>query len=182
MRYVVLVVCVFAGACAGATPTAPTSSLSQIDGGVGVTAPLNGNRGGIAPQGAKGGSTLPFKGTFQGTETEDGAPHHLLGSGEASHLGRFTLAAEYIVNQSVLTASGTAVWTAANGDQLFTDASADAVLEFPIIRIAETQIITGGTGRFTSASGSIFLAYSFDVQRYPFEVSGSMTGTINLRD
>jgi hypothetical protein len=182
MRYVLFVVCVWGTACAGASPIAPTSSLTEIDGQGGVTTPLNRNPGGIASQEARGGSDLPFKGAFTGTETEDGAPHHLVGTGEATHLGRFTLTAEYIVNQSALTASGTAVWTAANGDQIFTRASSDGLLEFPTIRITETQIITGGTGRFAAASGSIFLAYSFDVQRYPFEVSGSMDGRFNLHE
>jgi hypothetical protein len=37
MRYVVIGFCVFAAACAGATPTGPTSLLRQIEGGVATT-------------------------------------------------------------------------------------------------------------------------------------------------
>jgi hypothetical protein len=182
MRYVVLVFCVFAAACAGAAPTAPTSSLSPIDGGVAVTSPVSRNLGPVAPKGARGGSDLPFKGTLQATETEDGAVHNLVGTGVATHLGRFTLTSEFTVDSSALTASGTAEWTAANGDQIFTEANGEAVLAFPFLRATETHIITGGTGRFASASGGIFLARSLDLRKYPIESSASITGTINLHD
>ena len=58
MRYVVIGFCVFAAACTGAAPTAPTSSpttpsSSQIGSGIVAT--------------AIGGSALPFNGTYEGS-------------------------------------------------------------------------------------------------------------------
>jgi len=46
------------------------------------------------------------------------------------------------------------------------------------ITIAETQTITGGTGRFAGASGSIMLSYSIEFATG--SVKGSYTGTIDL--
>ena len=89
MRYLVIVFCVFAAACAGAPPTAPTSSAttsypSQIGGGTVTTE-------------ARGGSELPFKGTYEGLETVLTPPsnHHLDAIGNATHLGRFTVTADW---------------------------------------------------------------------------------------
>jgi hypothetical protein len=49
---------------------------------------------------------------------------------------------------------------------------------FPIITITETQIITGGTGRFIDASGTIILDRSLNL--LTGNTTGSYTGTINL--
>jgi hypothetical protein len=166
MRYVVLGFCVFATAYSGAAPTAPTSSLSQIGRGVGVAQ-------------AKGGSELPFKGNLQATEAVDGAVHHLVGTGNGTHLGRFTFIADITVDDVTSTGVGTVVWTAANGDQIFTSLSGEVVLvDLPNLTIMETQIITGGTGRFIDASGTIIVDRSLNVMTGI--TTGSFTGTINL--
>jgi len=162
MRYVLLGLCVFAASCAGEAPSAPTSLSSPI--------------GGAAVTEATGGSELPLRGTLQASETVDGALHHLVGTGNATQLGQFTLTSEFIVDSA--TATGTAIWTAANGDQIFTTIAGQAVIRFPIAAIAETGTITGGTGRFAEASGSIALERSLNL--LTFISSGSFTGTINL--
>ena len=71
MQSVVIGFCVFAAACTGAPPTAPTSSAttsysSEIGAGT------------VTTEGT-GGSALPFKGTFDGLETVLTLPsqHHL---------------------------------------------------------------------------------------------------------
>jgi hypothetical protein len=164
MRYAVLGFCVFAAACAGEAPSVPTSPSSAI--------------GGAAVTEAKGGSELPFHGTLQATETEDGALHHLVGTGNATYLGRFILTSDFIVNSETVTASGTAIWTAANGDQIFTTHTGQGVVTFPLLVTVETHTITGGTGRFDGASGSIVLERSINLPT--LISSASITGTINL--
>jgi hypothetical protein len=121
---------------------------------------------------------LPFRGTLDATETEDGSLHHLVGTGNATHLGRFTLTSNFTVDTATFTASGTAAWTAANGDQLFTTVTGHAVVTFPTAAIAETHTITGGTGRFAEAWGSISIERSLNLPT--LVSSGSITGTLNL--
>jgi hypothetical protein len=164
MRYVVLGFCVFAAACAGEAPSVPTSPSSPI--------------GAATVTGATGGSELPFRGTLQATETEDGALHHLVGTGNATYLGRFTLTSDFIVDPATVTASGTATWTAANGDQIFTTDTGHGVVTFPLLATVETHTITGGTGRFASASGTIVLERSINL--LTLISSASITGTISL--
>ena len=164
MRYVVLGFCVVAAGCGGTSPSAPTAPSSTILG--------------PAVMEARGGSELPVRGTLEATETEDGALNHLVGTGEATHLGRFTLTSDFAVDPTTATGIGTAIWTAANGDQIFTTLTGQAVVVFPIATITETHTITGGTGRFADASGGIVLARSLNL--LTLISSGSITGTISL--
>jgi hypothetical protein len=169
MRYVALVSCIFATACAGEFPSAPSSPSSTA--------------GGVAQTEARGGSKLPFRGALQATETVDGAVHNVFGTGEATHLGRFTLTSGFTVTPPPVTSSGTAVWTAANGDQIFTDTTGQVVAPPPpFLLVRETHVITGGTGRFAHTSGSIVLERSLRVGTYPIESTASISGTINLRE
>ena len=171
MRYVVIGFCVFAAACAGAVPTAPTSSAqtpssSQIGGGSLATD-------------SKGGSDLPFKGTLEATEAIDGPLHHLSGAGNGTHLGRFTYDAIITVDPATHDGIGTVVWTAANGDQIFADTQGKLmVFAPPTVTLEETQRITGGTGRFVGASGMIVVERSLDLPTHA--TTGSFDGAINL--
>jgi hypothetical protein len=164
MRFVILGFCLLATACAGAAPTAPASSLSQAGGGPAVTE-------------AKGGSDLPFKGNLQVMETVDGASHTLVGSGNGTHLGHFIFSAHITVNDDTLQGTGTSTWTAANGDQIFSSTTGEAVVNFPIVTIEEKQIITGGTGRFIGATGTIILDRSLNL--LTGLSTGSFVGTIS---
>ena len=51
-------------------------------------------------------------------------------------------------------------------------------LEFPNLVLAETQIITGGTGRFAGATGTVVVNRSLDL--LTGVTSGTFTGTIDL--
>lgn len=165
MRQAILVLSVVTAACAGPSPSAPTIPSNMLLG--------------TAVADARGGSALPFRGSLQATETAVGALHHLEGAGEATHLGRFTLTSEFTVTPPPLsTASGTATWTAANGDQLFTTTSGQAVITFPAATIAETHTITAGTGRFANASGNIVVDRSLNLQT--LVSSASLSGTLDL--
>jgi hypothetical protein len=85
------------------------------------------------------------------------------GTGQASHLGRYTILRQHCFNLATFTIEdGSFVQTAANGDELWGTytGSTEAVLEFApdgsplVIVIASPTQITGGTGRFAHASGA----------------------------
>ena len=166
MRYVVIGFCVFAAACAGAAPTGPTSSLSQIGGGVATTE-------------AKGGSELPFKGTYDGLETVLTPPsnHHLDATGNATHLGLFTVTADWTLGPTG--GSGISTWTAANGDEFSTSFTRHGVVAPPTITFTETHTITSGTGRFANASGTFTVVQTRGLSM-PYNNSATIDGTIDL--
>jgi len=164
MRYVLVGFCVFAAACAGESSRAPTSPSSST--------------GATAVTDAKAASALPFKGTLEGTELAQGAARHIDATGNATHLGLFTLVSDFTVNTTTATGSGTSVWTAANGDQILTSNIGHAIVRFPMVSVSETSTITGGTGRFLDASGSFMIERSVNLLTHV--TSGSFTGTINL--
>lgn len=165
MRYVLaLGFCVFTAACAGEgprTPTSPSSSATPA-----------------AATDAKAASALPFKGTLEGTELIVGpvTAHHIDATGNATQLGLFTLVVDLTINPPL--GFGTAVWTAANGDQLFTSTTGAGVVTPPIVTISETHTITGGTGRFAGATGTFALERTSN--QLTHVTSASFTGTINL--
>jgi hypothetical protein len=130
---------------------------------------------------ARGGSELPFRGTFEASETESGpggAQHHLEGTGNATHLGRFAITSNFIVNSTTVTGAGTAIWTAANGDQIFTDVTGQGVVTFPTLIVDETHTITGGTGRFEGASGTFIDERTINLPT--LTSSATITGMISL--
>src|SRR6478672_5878115 len=88
MRLIVLGVCLFAAACSGQASNSPTS-------------PTNASLG-PAQTAARGGTALPFRGSFT-TLTDVPPPSaHATIEGTATHLGRFTgtLTAEVSENSS----------------------------------------------------------------------------------
>jgi hypothetical protein len=172
MRYVVFGLCVFAAACSAQLPTAPTSP--------------SGATGGDAVAAAKAGSALSFKGRLESTERvvstapdDSSALRHLDGTGNATHLGRFTVSADFTVVMATGDATGTATWTAANGDQIRASVAGHGdIVVFPTATITETHTITNGTGRFADASGEITIERSANL--VTGVSSGSLSGTINL--
>ena len=104
--------------------------------------------------------------------------HHIDATGNATHLGRFTEAADFTVTG--LTAAGTTTWTAADGDQFSTSFTAHAVVVPPILTATETHTITGGTGRFANISGSFTVVRTRGLSM-PYNISGTIiAGTIDL--
>jgi hypothetical protein len=166
MRCIAISFCVFATACAGAAPTGPTSSMAQIGGG-------------LATMEAKGGSELPFKGTYEGLETVLTVPshHHLDATGNATHLGQFTVTADWML--ALPAGSGTSTWTAANGDEFSTNFTRLAVVVPPTITFTETHTITSGTGRLASASGTFTVVQTRGLSM-PYNNSATIDGTVNL--
>ena len=176
MRYVVIGFCLFAAACAGASSTAPTSSATAFSA---TTSSSNQIGRGIATTEAEGGSDLPFKGDLRATEAVNGQMHHLTGEGNSTHLGQFTYDAHITVDPITHNGVGTVVWTAANGDQIFASTAGHVLsVAFPIVSFEETQSITGGTGRFVDASGTIIVERTLDVTTHA--TTGSFDGEISL--
>jgi len=126
---------------------------------------------------------VPFRGSIQGIEIADFQFPNVFvdatGSGGASPLGRFSLAYELVVDLLTLPTvhtSGSAVFTAANGDSLFTDISGLGTPDGDFVSVVEAHTITGGTGRFAGASGSFTRIYTLN--QITGETSGSFDGTI----
>ena len=170
MRYLVFGLCVIAAACGREVPGAPTSPSTVISG--------------TAATEAKGGSALPFRGSLQSTEFVVSADdtvdvRHLDGTGNATHLGRFSLSADFAVTRATGNATGTATWTAANDDKIFVNVVGHGdIVVFPTVTIMETHTITGGTGRFADTSGTIRISRSANI--VTGISSGSLSGELNL--
>ena len=164
MRCVLLGLCLITVAC-GQSPSAPSPlpDLPFVSGAASAVA----------------GSNLPFKGSFSATETVAGPLHILTGEGEATQLGRFTITSSFnVIPPPVSTATGTATWTASNGDQLLTDVTGAAVIAFPTATITETHTITGGTGRFADASGTLIVERLLNLQS--LASTATVSGTVTL--
>lgn len=122
---------------------------------------------------------IPFKGTLSGTAVVTPLNPPIVAvtidaTGTATHLGRFTLVAPHVVNQATLVGVGTYTITAANGDTITADLAGTAAMVEPpnVIAITETATVTGGTGRFAGATGSI------QVERIFNRATGVTTGTL----
>ena len=103
-------------------------------------------------RGDEGGSNRPFKGLAAGMVTGIAPSGAVVieWAGNATHLGDFTRT-EYLFFGPDGAISGTLVFTAANGDQLWADFSGG----FTSPTTAEgTYTFTGGTGRFSDATGT----------------------------
>ena len=110
------------------------------------------------------GLMVPLKGSLGGDR--DGF------SGNFKHLGRFDGVYDYVED--------TAVWTAANGDEVTIETTFFVLIEEtePSIFIYEqTLIITGGTGRFANAEGNATVEGVINLVTGEFD--GYLKGTIS---
>ena len=163
-------VALFVGCSQSTIPTSPTSPSSadlsivssEATAGVGV---LSNDR------------EVPFKGRLEGTATiTPGTPPFLSvsieGTGNATHLGRFTVEIPHVVNTTNRASTGIYAFTAANGDTLTAGFTGQATLTAPgVLSVVETATITGGTGRFADATGT------FTIERLFNQVTGLTTGS-----
>lgn len=97
------------------------------------------------------------------------------GSGNATQLGLYTFSYEYQVNAPTGSGSGFIQFVAANGDTIFAAGTGQSSPTGTpnVITIVEQHTITGGTGRFASATGSI------SVERVLNRATGVSSGTIS---
>jgi len=165
---VLLLICAVAG-CTGDTPTAISTG------------------GGATARAAANAAALPFHGTV------DSASHiavydfetntafiHLVGTGTATHVGRYTLVVDYALSLVTTAGSERMTLTAANGDVLTAEGTAQGTPSEDGLSLnsLERLTITGGTGRFAGATGSFVLRQvNLAADR---NSSGSFDGTISL--
>ena len=126
---------------------------------------------------------VKYAGTFELTPGDpspcEGVPITDTLTGTGSHLGRLTATYPHCVNFAAGTFSGTATFTAANGDQLFVvlGGSADDPTCMTICGVDFTGTIIGGTGRFEGAEGTLTGTGTVDLNAST--ITAQLTGTIN---
>jgi len=127
---------------------------------------------------------MPFKGSFEAVETAAVQFPTVtvagIGAGNATHLGKFTMVYDAEVNLLTRVGIGSIELIAANGDRLFADILGHSTLTSTpnVISIEEVLTITGGTGRFADATGSLISTRLKD--QVTGDTSGSYEGTINV--
>ena len=124
----------------------------------------------------------PFKGTVSAVETGQVVfPMRFLdrdGTGTATYLGRYTEHVTMQINIPTLSSTGTATFTAANGDALAASVVGQAARTGPTeLSIVEVYTITGGTGRFADATGTFTLEST--LEQTTGVSSGTFSGTID---
>jgi hypothetical protein len=134
-----------------------------------------------ALQGAMAAET-PFKGSFEAVETDTAQFPTLtvagIGAGNATHLGQFIMTYQSVVNLVTRVGIGSFEFIAANGDRVFADSLGQATPTATpnVISIVEILTITGGTGRFADATGTVVSTRLFN--QVTSDTSGSFDGTI----
>lgn len=130
---------------------------------------------------------VPFKGTFEGVLTVSTPtappllPSFIDATGNATHLGRFTLQVPHVVNPVTRIGTGRFEFSAANGDMLTADFVGQATVIAPgVLSTVDTATITGGTGRFANATGRFTGGRTFVLATGA--VTGFFEGTIATTD
>jgi len=163
-------------------PISPTSPTSVPLGGPSITS-SGGNATSLVGRVAAS-NVVPFTGSLEGVVTRTPlAPPFVSvligGTGNATQLGRFKVENEHLVNTATRTLIGSYEFTAANGDTLTAGFTGQfSLTETPgVLSIVETATITGGTGRFTGATGSFTVERLFNIAT--LTTTGSFEGTIS---
>jgi hypothetical protein len=132
-----------------------------------------------APNSASARDQVPFNGTVSGyVETQEPVTEcivhaHVVNFGNAAQLGAFTGTGEFYPNfcenPPNVTYTGTFHWFAANGDEI--SGTFDGYMSPTgtpgVYDNHETADVTGGTGRFTSATGHFELGGQLDFTTVP---------------
>jgi len=122
---------------------------------------------------------IPFKGTLQSNESYSTIFPTMFvtaqGSGEATLLGQITVNYQTKVNLSDLSQSGSVSFAGIYGDSLLAKGVGQAIEDRTpgMFSVVEIYTITGGTGRFARASGTL------TVERVLNQVTGETSGTLN---
>ena len=126
--------------------------------------------------------TLKYSGNFVFTDPNTCEQGEFLVTdtltGTSSHLGRVAATYPHCVDFAAGTFSGTATFTAANGDELLVllAGSADPTCT-TTCAVTFTGSITGGTGRFEGAEGKLTGTGTVNLQA--FTIEAELTGTLN---
>jgi hypothetical protein len=145
-------------------------------------------RTGLAAPAVTPGSTktsrAPFKGTLQSNESYSTIFPTLfvtaIGSGEATLLGQIIVHYQSEMNLSDLSQSGSVSLAGLSGDSLLAKGVGQAIEDQTsgMFSVVEIYTITGGTGRFARASGTLTLKRRVSVKAGI--TSGSFEGYIVL--
>jgi len=120
---------------------------------------------------------VPMKGSGSGMITAavpgpNGVEISAIGEGHATHLGKFTREESIVLNPATGILSGTMVFTAADGSEMYGDFA--GAFTGPNTA-AGTYTFTGGTGRFENASGTAsFSVTQSDQVNFTFEFAGTI--------
>lgn len=130
-----------------------------------------------------GATATPFKGTVHAVEANTLVFPILsvnrTGTGNATYLGRYTEHVTLQVNVTTRSSTGTATFTAANGDTLTASVVGQATPTTPgMISVVEVYTITGGTGRFAHTTGTFTLHST--ANQATGASSGRLSGSIVL--
>ena len=118
----------------------------------------------VSPTAALGkaqGTDRPVSGTTTSTTTVDIATGTgtAVGAGQISHLGKTTFTNDFtsftLTGPDTFSFTLTAIIVAANGDEIYTTATGTGTLTPTGSETTLVSTITGGTGRFADASGTI---------------------------
>ena len=93
---------------------------------------------------------VPFKGTFQGSDTVIPSTITTAATGIGTLVGLLSLTDVIYLTSG----TGTGHWIAANGDSIDSTFVASVVFGDVVVTITAIHAITGGTGRFSGAQGS----------------------------
>jgi hypothetical protein len=115
---------------------------------------------------AMAGDQVPYKGEEAGVVTKGAfqfpfSHQSTAAEGEATHIGHYTLTGDFVVDVRFGIAAGVFTLTAANGDMLFLDMKGHAD-PTDLTKTVANFTVTGGTGRFEGATGSITADNQFD--------------------
>ena len=175
MRLVALTMCLLTVACSqeAGSPTSPTSA-----------SPLAATQTAAMNAASRYHSEARSRGRRWASSLRQ-APSRirLSGDGEATHLGRFTSEEVEVGTFPSPVATGTWVFTAANGDRLFATTESIGTPVGPNIDDVKTvATITGGTGRFADAKGTFtsLIRGSHDPSTGEGEFAGSFSGHLSL--
>lgn len=102
----------------------------------------------------------------------------VIGSGHASLLGRYTSEAHLLLDVATGTAGGTVTVTAADGSTIAATLAGVGVATNGISEIVETGAVTGGTGRFRGAEGTLRIERTLN--QGTGVSSGSIGGSVSL--
>jgi hypothetical protein len=169
LRTFVLAVAVLLGAVIGAAPSASAAAAPGSPG---------------AGPGAPAGTELTVSGPFTGTGTlgsECGLFHQVVdGGGEWTALGPSTFVLDFCLAAGYEVFDATFVITAADGGTLTGDISGrvEAGGPGPDYPLHFVLTVTGGTGRYAGATGSIAMEGAFGPGA--FTVAGTVDGTVTL--
>jgi hypothetical protein len=148
-----------------------------------------------APTPSSAGGMVPFNGTVSGyvdsqSGTECEPSTHVINFGHANQLGAFTGTADFVTHpcdpdpdlcENNIPYTGTFDWFAANGDEIYgtfegylTPTGTPGVYDNH-----ETSDVTGGTGRFASATGRWESGGQIDVTTEPLCFGAPVQGWIS---